>query len=391
VTHDSRERVEELLAALRLYTRTPHEIFVVDNASTDGTRELLAKFEGEPGFKLLRNPTNQQCAAATNLAIAATRTEYVIYLCASHALVAEPGWEEPLVRFLDERPEVEIAGHVWNPGFALPSKRYSPGWTPESHGIENLGHVQGGAWIARRILFDENGFFDQENFPHGGMDVELSYRLLSYKKPLGNCPAVYCPPSPEKADRRNGTTVYHPASRALRDEVRKACGLEALPEDRTVALHDLDKFSCRKGRVGFVEGQGNGLVVIEGNEPGSGLLLKAPARDASVRGRLSFDGEALLALRARSQSGLPVDGYELVFGPQANYVARRGEILSRFELKGRSCHFVFHARGAKIALALDGRRVLELEDKQPKEGHVFVGVRGGQALYFDVTVEPFSP
>jgi hypothetical protein len=126
-----------------------------------------------------------------------------------------------LVRFLDERPSIGFAGCVWNPyGFTLPSKRYREGWTPDGLGRDRLRHVQGGAWIARRSVFERYGLFAEDDYPHGGMDVEFSYRLLSHGEELGHCPAITAPPYPEVPEREAGVFVYHPASDELRREVR---------------------------------------------------------------------------------------------------------------------------------------------------------------------------
>jgi hypothetical protein len=318
VTYNSRERVIELLCALRHFTRTRHEIVVVDNASTDGTCEYLARVQAEGGIRLITNSTNLQCAAATNLAIAVSRTEYVVYLCASHALVSGPGWDEALIDFMDKRPEIEIAGHVWNPGFVLESRRYSAGWTPQSHGIERLCHVQGGAWIARRILFNESGFFDHEKYPHGGMDVEFSYRLLSQNKQLGQCPSVLCPPGPAKPKRCQGVTVYHPAPREVREDVRRACGLSPLREDRTIELADLERFLVPRGRVSLWKNIG---VHVRGSESPSGLRSRDAFQDLSISGRVAFNGRARLEIRAGTVAS-EQPGYALILGAGRGHVAR---------------------------------------------------------------------
>jgi GT2 family glycosyltransferase len=222
VTWNARSQVEELLRALRHYALHHFRLVVVDNASTDGTRELVREIATEPGVMTVLNETNRRCAAATNQGLALVETEFVAYFCASHALVAGAGWDAALVAFMESHPAVSFAGDVWNPyGFLLPSKRYRGGWTPEVHGRERLLHVQGGAWIARRRVFEELGMFAEDEYPHAGMDVEFSYRLLSHGHVLGRHPAIASPPAPEKPGWRPGVHVYHPPSDALREWVRR--------------------------------------------------------------------------------------------------------------------------------------------------------------------------
>jgi GT2 family glycosyltransferase len=222
VTFNSRDHVELLLDAIDAFTCAPHDLIVVDNGSTDGMLDLLRARAGRPGFALVENGRNLRCAAATNQALALTRTDYLVYLCARHALVTSPGWDVALVGYMDAHRDVPLAGDVWNPyGFTLPSRRYANGWTPERHGRENLLHVQGGAWVARTAVLREIGGFNAEEYPHSGMDVELSYVLVSLGLPLGQCRAIAAPPSPIEPAIGAGLAVVHPASEAARAGVHR--------------------------------------------------------------------------------------------------------------------------------------------------------------------------
>lgn len=216
VTHNHHPNVSGLLRALDRYTAGPFELVVVDNDSTDGTREFLRERSKAGKLHLIENETNLKCAAATNLALAECNTEFVVYLCASHAMVTQPGWDLRLLAYMERHPEVDLAGDVWSPGFLLSSDRYAPGWSPDQLPRERLLHVQGGAWIARRSLFQEVGDFAAHLHPHGGMDVEFSYRLLSFKRRLGQCNAIVCPPYPRLPRPHPETAVCHPATPEIR-------------------------------------------------------------------------------------------------------------------------------------------------------------------------------
>lgn len=60
VTHNREELLRECLTALRAQTRPPDRLVVVDNASTDGTRDMVEREFGD--VELLRMTANEGCA-----------------------------------------------------------------------------------------------------------------------------------------------------------------------------------------------------------------------------------------------------------------------------------------------------------------------------------------
>lgn len=64
VTHNRKELLRECLQAVLSQTRPPDHVLVVDNASTDGTPELLAQVF--PGVHTLRLPENRGGAMGFN-------------------------------------------------------------------------------------------------------------------------------------------------------------------------------------------------------------------------------------------------------------------------------------------------------------------------------------
>ena len=220
VSHQQCEQVMDLVGAIRALTHSPYELCVVDNASADDLRPFLRQLAGEPGVHLIENARNLGCAAASNQALRKCSREYVVYLCASHALVLSEGWEDELLGFMERHPEVGIAGDAWTPPYLAESDRFAPGWDPARLSPAERLHVQGGAWVARRSLFDRVGLFHEERYPQGGMDVELSFRLLSLGEQLARHPAVSCPPWPERPSARPGLVVIHPAGEPERRTLR---------------------------------------------------------------------------------------------------------------------------------------------------------------------------
>src|SRR5262245_37912958 len=86
VTFHSAGTIEACLESVRASTPEPHEVVVVDNASSDDTRERAARL----GARVIANAENRGFSAACNQGIAATRGEHVVLL--NPDTVVTPGW-----------------------------------------------------------------------------------------------------------------------------------------------------------------------------------------------------------------------------------------------------------------------------------------------------------
>jgi GT2 family glycosyltransferase/SAM-dependent methyltransferase len=98
-----------------LFENTPagdYELFVVDNASTDGTADFLRSLEAaNPHAHAILNETNRGFAAANNQALAVARGRVIVLL--NNDTVVPPGWLATLTRHLDD-PSVGLVGPVTN-------------------------------------------------------------------------------------------------------------------------------------------------------------------------------------------------------------------------------------------------------------------------------------
>jgi GT2 family glycosyltransferase len=82
------------------------EVIVVDNASTDGSQEMVQK--QFPNVLLVQNQENLGFARANNLAIEQSRGRYIMLLNSDTLL--QPGSLHVMVSFMDSHPEVGIVG-----------------------------------------------------------------------------------------------------------------------------------------------------------------------------------------------------------------------------------------------------------------------------------------
>src|SRR3954451_237095 len=74
VTFNSSRYIERCLQTVLIQRDIDLDIVVVDNASTDGTLEILAKFGNR--IRLIANPTNAGFAAAQNQGIRSSTAEW---------------------------------------------------------------------------------------------------------------------------------------------------------------------------------------------------------------------------------------------------------------------------------------------------------------------------
>jgi len=116
-----------LAACLQALTRSEGvalEVFVVDNASHDGSAEMVAR--DFPAVRLIRNPSNRGFAAANNIALREARGRHVLLL--NPDTLVQPATVATLAAFLDARPDVGITGpRVLNADGTLQSCGY---WYP---------------------------------------------------------------------------------------------------------------------------------------------------------------------------------------------------------------------------------------------------------------------
>ena len=106
VTWNAYKYVEECLRSLAPICADNAEVIVVDNASSDGTPQLIE--QEFPNVKLLRNESNCGFAKANNIAMAVSRGKYV---CLVNSDVNVPGsCVPPMLAYMDEHPEIGLLG-----------------------------------------------------------------------------------------------------------------------------------------------------------------------------------------------------------------------------------------------------------------------------------------
>jgi len=165
----------------------PHEIIVVDDASTDMTPQLLAGYGNR--IRVVTHKTNGGFASAVNDGAAAAKGEFLVFL--NNDTIPQPGWLEALVRYADAHPRAAAVGSkllfpngtIQHAGVIVcpdrePAHIYAgfPADHPAVNKSRRFQIVTAACVLIRREPFHQAGGFDTA-YRNSCEDVDLCLRL----------------------------------------------------------------------------------------------------------------------------------------------------------------------------------------------------------------------
>ena len=188
VTLNGRAHLETCLPSLLAqdYPRDRYEILVVDNASTDGSVELVR--QQFSGVGIVAHRRNLGFAGAYHAAIPTARGELLAFL--NNDTRVEPSWLSELVRATRDQGAaaagskmlgwdgstidfcggiVSLLGHAWQDQHGHPA-------SSGGSATKKLLFACGGAMLVDRAAYDDAGGFDPEYFAYFE-DVDLGWRM----------------------------------------------------------------------------------------------------------------------------------------------------------------------------------------------------------------------
>jgi GT2 family glycosyltransferase len=222
VTYNSARDIEDCLHAVQRQSFPLASIVVVDNASTDGTREVLARC-GD-GIRLILNERNNGFAGGQNQAIAASApSDYVLVLNPDVSL--DPDYIAEIVAIMERDPRIGSATGMLvradrpdtmdSAGLVLRQDRNAADLAAGEPAADwtnprEIFGVSGAAAVYRRAMIEDvtdgGQFFDEDFFAYKE-DVDVAWR----------------------ARHLGWTAVYVPTARAVHRRGWKPGGRRSVP------------------------------------------------------------------------------------------------------------------------------------------------------------------
>ncbi|MCF6147390.1 MAG: glycosyltransferase [Candidatus Kuenenia sp.] len=174
-------------------TKESYEIIIVDNASTDGTKEFLCSLNSN--IKIIVNEINLGFARACNKGSQKASTDYLLFL--NNDTEPKKGWLEPLLEVLTRDNSVAAAGSkllfpnetiqhagvviadnktVNDPLLATHIYANETANLPEANQLRTYQALTAACLLIRKSAFNEVGGFD-EDYWNGYEDVDLCFKL----------------------------------------------------------------------------------------------------------------------------------------------------------------------------------------------------------------------
>lgn len=171
----------EAVAAVRGQLREDWDLVIVDDASTDGTPDLIAGWAARDGrIRAIRHPANRKLPAALNTGLEAAQGKYLTWTSDDNRY--RPAALAEMVSFLDRHPQIALVyadqALIDEDGRVVGHKCVGP---PDQLGLSNC---VGGCFLFRREVLAVIGGYREDRFLVEDYDFWLRLRAAFPIAPL---------------------------------------------------------------------------------------------------------------------------------------------------------------------------------------------------------------
>lgn len=188
------EYTKQCIESVLLQTNINYELILINNGSTDGTKEYfdILKKQLKPNKKLQRTTIFQSgknlgVAKALNLGISKSVGKYICYL--NNDVIVTKDWLKKIVKAAKSDKEIGAVGTMFN---AFENKKYLKDAeqnkslidvVAQTISIKNSGKIKkaktihGLCMFIKKSVFKKVGLFNEDFYPCFGEDIEFCERL----------------------------------------------------------------------------------------------------------------------------------------------------------------------------------------------------------------------
>jgi GT2 family glycosyltransferase len=197
------------------HTTVPHTVTIIDDKSSDVTREQLRRYvQGKPWMRLFENEVNLGYTRSANIGLSSSTAEWMVLLNSDTIVTA--GWLEGMFEVVKARPNAAMVGPLSNAASwqSVPNLHdVKGGWSsnplPEGFEPDDIAELvrelspkqfpeatllNGFCTLMRRSVIEEMGYLDEAAFPMGygeENDLCLRVRKAGYSLALADHVYVY--------------------------------------------------------------------------------------------------------------------------------------------------------------------------------------------------------
>jgi GT2 family glycosyltransferase len=187
VSYNTANLIGNCLKSIFEASNLTREVFVVDNASTDGSSDFIK--DNFPSVHLAVNTENLGFAAANNQVLPQCKGKYIFFLNPDTEIMSDTFSEA--ISFMDANPRIGLAGTKiinpdgtlqWSVSYKYPGQRYTASEVSDLPG--KIACVLGASMIARSEVIKKIEGFDEDFFLYGE-DQDLCLRIRKMGHVIG--------------------------------------------------------------------------------------------------------------------------------------------------------------------------------------------------------------
>ena len=177
LTHNKLSYTKKFVESLFLYT-DDFELIIVDNASTDGTREFISKI---PNVKLILNEDNLGYSKGNNQGLSIAEGEYIAFF--NNDILLYPNWFENVEKVFQQENVGFISPRHINPHYDNTNERhyikfFRKNFSYKKDYEKNFDECVFSCVVTKRSVIDNIGDFDENFTPAFFEDNDLKYRAI---------------------------------------------------------------------------------------------------------------------------------------------------------------------------------------------------------------------